>query len=107
MALETLLGKAQVEPDADVLRAGGRVLAQALMELEVRPQLGAGRHERTVERTGSRTGYRERQWDTREGSIPLRVPQVQDGGAFRRWWSHDGERRRRWWRWCTRRTSTA
>lgn len=78
MALAELLSK--INPDSDFLRDGVRMLAQALMELEVTQQLGAGRHERTDERTGRRNGYRERQWDTRVGTIDLRVPRVRDGG---------------------------
>ena len=35
------------------------------MELEVSGQMGAERHEHTVERRGYRNGYRERPWDTR------------------------------------------
>ncbi len=80
MALEGLLRKAEVGEEVDVLREGVRVMAQALMELEVSQQLGAERHERTPSRTGQRNGYRERQWDTRVGSIDLQVPRVRDGG---------------------------
>jgi transposase-like protein len=82
MALETLLRKAQMEHDADFLRDGVRVLSEALMELEVTQYVGAERHERTPERTGQRNGYREREWDTRVGTIELRVPRVRDGGYF-------------------------
>jgi transposase-like protein len=63
MARDELLRKAQLEQDVDFLREGARVLAQAVMELEVTQQLGAAWHERTPERKGQRTGYRERQWD--------------------------------------------
>lgn len=79
MALDALLRKVELE-DGDFLREGVRVLSQALMELEVSHQLGAERHERTASRTGQRNGYRERQWDTRVGTIDLRVPRVRDGG---------------------------
>jgi putative transposase len=82
MALETLLRKAQLEHDVDFLRDGLRVLSEALMELEVTQYVGAERHERTPERTGQRNGYREREWDTRVGTIELRVPRVRDGGYF-------------------------
>ena len=78
MALAELLGK--INMDNDFLREGVRMLAQALMELEVTQRLGAGRHERTDERTGQRNGYRGRQWDTRVGTIDLQVPRVRDGG---------------------------
>jgi len=82
MALGALLRKAAAEPDLDVLREGVRVLAQVLMELEVAQHLGAERHERTPERGGQRNGYRERDWDTRVGTVALRVPRVRDGGFF-------------------------
>jgi len=81
MALVDVLRKAGVE-QADFLREGVRVLAQELMELEVAEQLGAERHERTTERTGYRNGYRERPWDTRVGTIELKVPRVRDGSFF-------------------------
>ncbi len=46
------------------------------MELEVSQHVGANRHHRTRQRNG----YRERQWDTRIGSIDSKVPRVRDGG---------------------------
>ena len=52
------------------------------MELEVSQHVGAERYERTPERTGQRNGYREREWDTRVGTIELRVPRVRDGSYF-------------------------
>ncbi len=82
MALEDVLRKAQLERDTDFLREGVRVMGQALMELEVSQQLGAERHERTAGRTGQRNGYREREWDTRVGTVELRVPRVRDGGFY-------------------------
>lgn len=82
MALGELLRKAQVERDADFLREGVRVLGQALMEFEVAQHVGADRYERTSERTGQRNGYRERAWDTRVGTVNLRVPRVRDGSCF-------------------------
>jgi putative transposase len=82
MALERLLRKADLERDVDFLREGARVFSEALMELEVTRHVGAERHERTAERTGQRNGYREREWDTRVGTIELRVPRVRDGSYF-------------------------
>lgn len=82
MALLELLRKAELERDADFLREGVRLLGQELMELEVSQHLGAGKHARTPERTGQRNGYRERQWDTRVGTIELQVPRVRDGSFF-------------------------
>ncbi len=82
MALADLRRKAEAEPSLDVLREGVRVLAEALMELEVTRHLGAERYERTPERAGQRNGYRERGWDTRVGTVELRVPRVRDGSFF-------------------------
>ena len=82
MALAELVRKAEAEPGLDVLREGVRVLAEAIMDLEVEQHLGAARHERTPERTGQRNGIRERTWDTRVGTIGLRVPRVRDGSYF-------------------------
>lgn len=52
------------------------------MELEVEEHIGAGRHERSPERTGQRNGYRQRSWDTRVGTVELSVPRVRDGSYF-------------------------
>jgi len=81
MALTELLRKANAG-DAEFLREGVRALAQALMELEVTQQVGAERYERTLTRTGQRNGYREREWDTRVGTIELQVPRVRDSSFF-------------------------
>src|SRR3982751_5679216 len=81
VALTEVLRKAGVE-QADFLREGVRVLAQELMELELAEHVGAERHERTLERSGYRNGYRERAWDTRVGTIELQVPRVRDGSFF-------------------------
>jgi putative transposase len=85
MALADLVRKAEEHGDVDFLREGVRVLTQALMEIEVSQQLGAERYERTGERVGQRNGYREREWDTRVGTIGLRVPRVREGGYVPGW----------------------
>ncbi len=82
IAFQDIVRKAQLEQDCDFLREGVRILSQALMELEVSQHLGAHRHQRTSERTGQRNGYRERAWDTRVGTIELRVPRVRDGSYY-------------------------
>jgi putative transposase len=82
MSLLDLLHKAGVNGDADFLREGIKVLAQSIMELEVSQKIGAERYERTDERATSRNGYREREWDTRVGSIDLRIPKLREGSYF-------------------------
>ena len=71
MALAELLRKAEVEPGVDVLREGVRVLAEALMALEVTQHVGAERHARTLARTGQRNGYRTdaNAWDRFKDAI--------------------------------------
>ncbi len=82
IGLSELLRKAMLEQDAGFLKEGIRVLSQALMEMEVEEHVGAGRHERGPGRTGQRNGYRQRNWDTRVGTVELKVPRVRDGGYF-------------------------
>lgn len=68
--------------DPDFLREAVRVMSALLMEIEVKQQIGAGRYERTEERTTYRNGYRERDWQTRVGEIPLKVPKLREGSYF-------------------------
>ncbi len=80
IALGELLDKTGA--DMDFLREAVRMLAQELMELEVTRQIGAERHERTSERVTYRNGYRTRAWDTRVGTIDLRIPKLRQGSYF-------------------------
>lgn len=79
MELTDFLRKAAGGAGIDFLREGVRVLAQALMELEVSEQIGASKHERSDERITHRNGYRERTWDTAAGAIELKIPKVRKG----------------------------
>lgn len=80
MALLELIRKG--DGDVDFLKESVRRLANAVMEAEVTAQVHAERHERSPDRTGQRNGYRERTWDTRVGTMELRVPRVRDGSYF-------------------------
>jgi len=82
IGLKELLRKARMEHDADLLKEGVRVLSQALMEMEVEEHVGAARHERSAGSVGQRNGYRERSWDTRVGSVELKVPRIRDSSYF-------------------------
>src|SRR5215216_4455842 len=82
IGLSELLRKAMIEQDASFLKEGVRLLSQALMEMEVEEHVGASRHERPPARTGQRNGYRERSWDTRVGTVELKVPRVRDSSYF-------------------------
>lgn len=70
------------ESGADWLREAVRGMVQELMEAEVRAQIGAGRYERTDERSTQRNGYRSRTWDTRVGSMELAIPKLRQGSYF-------------------------
>lgn len=103
VALAGLLRKAQLEGDSALLRDGIRVLAEALMEVEVAQHLGADKHERSAERVGYRNGDHEREWDTRAGTVDLHVPSVRDSSYFPHSSNHDAERSALWLRSCRRR----
>ena len=82
MDVSSFVGKLLEEDDVDVLRDGVRVLAHALMETEVSSQIGAAPYERSSSRTAYRNGYRTRTWDTRVGTIELKIPKVSAGNYF-------------------------
>src|SRR3972149_2323568 len=82
MDIMSFASKLLEENDVDVLREGVRVLAQAVMETEVSAQIGAGPYERSSERIAYRNGYRTRRWDTRVGTIELKIPKVSAGAYF-------------------------
>jgi len=82
IALKQYLINIGLQDDADFLREGVELLSQMVMELEVEHQIGAGKHERTPERSNHRNGYRERTWETRVGEIELAIPKLRKGSYF-------------------------
>src|ERR1041385_3306722 len=56
--------------------------AQRVMELESEALCGAGHGERSAERRNQRNGYRERDWETRAGTVELRSPKLRRGSYF-------------------------
>jgi len=69
----------------DLLRAMVKEFAEALMSADADAFCGAGYGERSPERVNRRNGYRERDWDTRVGSIELAVPKLRAGSYFPDW----------------------
>ena len=79
ITLRTLLEKSS---DADLLREMIGFSAQRLMELEVEGRTGAEHGERTPERINHRNGYRDRPWETRAGTVDLKIPKLRKGSYF-------------------------
>ena len=77
--LRTLLEQSS---DADLLREMIGFTAQRLMELEVQSHTGAAHGERSADRLTHRNGYRSRSWDTRAGTLELRIPKLRQGSYF-------------------------
>ncbi len=73
LALTELLEKAG---DGDFLRSVAEAVLQLLMEADVDGLVGAGRYERSGERTTWRNGFRDRLLDTRLGRLQLRIPKL-------------------------------
>jgi len=79
MALTELVEKGA---DADLLRQMIQYVAQRLMDLDVEALCGAAYGERHTDRTNRRNGYRERAWDTRAGTVDLKIPKLRAGSYF-------------------------
>src|SRR4051812_31734495 len=69
----------------DLLRAMIKTFADALMSAEADGVCGAGYGERSEQRVNSRNGYREREWDTRAGTVELAIPKLRSGSYFPDW----------------------
>jgi putative transposase len=75
-ALRELLAKGT---DASFLREMIGFAAERLTELEVGGMTGAGLGERSPDRLAQRNGYRQRDWETRAGTVELRIPKLRRG----------------------------
>ena len=79
MSLKGLIEKA---PDADLLREMISFAATRLMELEVGALTGAAHGKKDPNRLAQRNGYRGRGWETRAGTVELRIPKLRKGSYF-------------------------
>jgi transposase-like protein len=81
----TWLRKTLEDADLDVMREMLKVFAEELMGAEADALCGAGYGQRSDERVNRRNGYRERELDTRVGTIPLAVPKLREGSYYPDW----------------------
>ena len=68
--------------DADLLREMIQYVAQRMMDMDAESLCAAAYGERSPERLNSRNGYRERLWETRAGSVDLKIPKLRKGSYF-------------------------
>ena len=68
--------------DGEFLRTVAEAVLQLLMDADVDGLIGAGRYERSGERTTWRNGHHDRVLDTRLGSLQRRIPKLRQGSYF-------------------------
>ncbi len=76
IALSELIEKGA---DTDLLRQMIQYVAQRMMEMDAEGLCAAAYGERSPDRANSRNGYRERLWETRAGSVDLKIPKLRSG----------------------------
>lgn len=76
--LDALKGADTASVFAELIRTG----LQALIEAEATDKLGAGRYERTEQRTTHRNGHRTKTVSTTSGDVEVKIPKLRSGSFF-------------------------
>ncbi len=85
MDIQAWLRQQLSETEPDLLRELLQTMVESVMGAEVSARCNAGYGERTSERENARNGYRERDWDTRLGTIALNIPKLRQSSYFLDW----------------------
>jgi putative transposase len=80
--LSELLAALQSGEGLDLIRESVRLVCQELIETELSALIGAGRYERSEERTNERNGHRSRTLTTKAGDVELAIPKLRRGSFF-------------------------
>mgnify|MGYP001351669716 CR=1 FL=1 len=78
---DKILGLTQnTQEGEDPLREIAEMVLNFISEAEAAAQIGAEPYERNEDRSGLRNGHRDRRFDTRLGTLRLRIPKLREGG---------------------------
>ena len=86
-ALLDLLAQLKLTDVPDRIRSITAALYQELIDAEAASVIGAGKYERSDDRTTQRNGSRPRTLSTTAGDLELRIPKLRPGCFSRRCWS--------------------
>ena len=85
MDLNEWLRKQLETAEPDLLREMVQTFAETLMSVDADEECGAPYGTVCPDRVNRRNGYRTRRWDTRVGTIDLRIPKLREGSYFPDW----------------------
>src|SRR5665213_870077 len=80
--LSELLAAFQSGEGLDLIRESVRLVCQELIETELSALIGAGRYERSDDRSNERNGHRSRVLTTKAGDMDLAIPKLRRGSFF-------------------------
>lgn len=85
MDINEWLRKQLEAAEPDLLREMVQAFAETLMSADADETCGAPYGMVSADRVNRRNGYRTRRWDTRVGSIDLKIPKLREGSYFPDW----------------------